>query len=172
MSKNAVVSFAWKHLFDTLVDALMKRVPDVVQGKYGEAEALCKESKVIREKTLGPSHPDVAGIINQWASLLSSQVRRIPKGRVILYSGGSLSIVRISSPPHPFVFDLATCSARVRIIEQGKHDKVVPLCRRSLEILEKTLGPNHPDVSPTLTTMASAYYALVRGFAVVVSVAL
>jgi Tetratricopeptide repeat len=34
------------------------------QGRYGEAEPLYLRSLAIREKALGPDHPDVATVLN------------------------------------------------------------------------------------------------------------
>ena len=44
------------------------------QGKYDDAEPLCKRALTIREETLGPRHPDVASSLNNLAGLLKSQV--------------------------------------------------------------------------------------------------
>lgn len=44
------------------------------QGKYEEAEPLFERSLAIREKALGPDHPDVAESLNNWAGLLEIQV--------------------------------------------------------------------------------------------------
>ena len=44
------------------------------QGKYDDAEPLYKRALAIREETLGPRHPDVAGSLNSLAGLLVSQV--------------------------------------------------------------------------------------------------
>jgi tetratricopeptide (TPR) repeat protein len=46
---------------------------DDFQGKYSEAEPLLKRSLVIREKVLGPDHPDVAISLNNLANLYSDQ---------------------------------------------------------------------------------------------------
>ena len=54
------------------------------QGKYAEAEPLYERSQAIQEKALGPEHPDVAAVLNNWAGLLESQVRA-----VINFQGGS-----------------------------------------------------------------------------------
>lgn len=47
------------------------------QGKLEEAGLLYDRSLAIREKTLGPDHPDVAQSLNNRALLLESQVRVI-----------------------------------------------------------------------------------------------
>ncbi|CAN0431038.1 unnamed protein product, partial [Ectocarpus sp. 13 AM-2016] len=44
-------------------------------GKYIEAEPLYERSQAIREKVLGPEHPDVATTLNNRALLFGRQVR-------------------------------------------------------------------------------------------------
>ena len=44
------------------------------QGKYEEALPLYKRSRAIREKVLGPDHPDVAQSLNNEAELLGQVV--------------------------------------------------------------------------------------------------
>ena len=44
------------------------------QGKYEEALPLYKRSRAIREKVLGPDHPDVAQSLNNEAVLLQAMV--------------------------------------------------------------------------------------------------
>ncbi len=41
-----------------------------VQGNYAEAAPLYRRSLVIREKALGPEHPDVATSLENYAALL------------------------------------------------------------------------------------------------------
>ena len=48
------------------------------QGSYGEAERLFKRSLAIREKILGPDHPNIASSLHNLARLLESQVRVDP----------------------------------------------------------------------------------------------
>lgn len=45
-----------------------------MQGKYAEAGPLYERSQAIREKALGPEHPNVAAVLNAQASLLQIQV--------------------------------------------------------------------------------------------------
>ena len=45
------------------------------QGRYAEAEPLYKRALAIREKTLGPDHPDVANSLNNLAGLYQDQRR-------------------------------------------------------------------------------------------------
>lgn len=59
-------------LFDRWVT---ENPPRIAQGNYAEAERLYKRSQAIREKVLGPDHPDVASVLNNRAELLQCQVR-------------------------------------------------------------------------------------------------
>jgi tetratricopeptide (TPR) repeat protein len=43
------------------------------QGKYSEAEWLLKRALVIREKALGPNHPDIAHTLNILAGVYQAQ---------------------------------------------------------------------------------------------------
>ncbi len=45
------------------------------QGKYAEAKPLYLRSLAIREKALGPEHPDVAESLNNLAGLYDNQGR-------------------------------------------------------------------------------------------------
>src|SRR4051794_19349858 len=45
------------------------------QGRYADAEPLYKRSLAIREKALGPDHPDVANSLNSLAALYQDQGR-------------------------------------------------------------------------------------------------
>ena len=40
----------------------------------------------------------------------------------------------------------------------GDYEKALPLYQRALEIREKVLGPQHPDVATTLNNLAGLYY--------------
>lgn len=49
--------------------------PRFIQGKYDEAEPLCRRAMEITKRVLGEAHPDYATCVNNLASLLKSQVR-------------------------------------------------------------------------------------------------
>lgn len=48
-----------------------------MQGKCAEAEQLLRQAQAMREKALGPEHPDVAASLNYRARLLKAQVRAV-----------------------------------------------------------------------------------------------
>ena len=45
------------------------------QGRYGEAEPRYQRALAIREKVLGPEHPDVAAVRKNYAALLRATNR-------------------------------------------------------------------------------------------------
>jgi CHAT domain-containing protein/lipopolysaccharide biosynthesis regulator YciM len=47
----------------------------------------------------------------------------------------------------------------IKLYEQGKYNEAEPLAKRSLDIFEKALGPNHPDVATSLNNLAQLYYS-------------
>jgi len=49
----------------------------------------------------------------------------------------------------------------VKLYNAGKYAEAIPFAERSLAILEKTLGPEHPDVATSLENLAALYEAMV-----------
>jgi hypothetical protein len=47
------------------------------QGKYADAEPLYQRALAIREETLGPDHPEVATILEKYASQLCKTGREM-----------------------------------------------------------------------------------------------
>jgi tetratricopeptide (TPR) repeat protein len=47
----------------------------------------------------------------------------------------------------------------IKLYQQGKYNEAIPLARRSLSILEKALGPDHPNVATSLNNLAGLYYS-------------
>ena len=45
---------------------------------------------------------------------------------------------------------------------QGKYEQAEPLYKRSLAIVEKALGPDHPNVATSLENLATLYRATKR----------
>ena len=44
-----------------------------------------------------------------------------------------------------------------RLRQQGKYDEALPRAERALAILEKVLGPDHPEVASSLRSLAVVY---------------
>ena len=114
------------------------------QGRYADAEPLFKRSLAIREKALGPNHPDVATSLNNLARLYQDQGRYADAEP--LYQAIAGHPEKSLGPDHP---DVATSLNNLAELyqDQGRYADAEPLYKRSLAIREKSLGPDHPDVA-------------------------
>lgn len=117
--------------------------PRRAQGEYAEAEPLLERSQTIREKALGPEHPDVAQSFNNRATLLESQV-------------GSIRIfLEVSQGRHcSIISSWWTADNTPLLAAQGKYSEADLLYLRAIEIGEKALGPDHPDLATWLSNRA------------------
>src|SRR6266508_1563077 len=108
------------------------------EGKYDEALQLVERSLEIRERLLGPDHPDVATAINSLA-ILHRQKGQYAKAEQLCRR--SLAIRESAlGPDHPHVADSLNNLASI-YYNQGDFPKADLLFRRALMIREKTLGP-------------------------------
>ena len=124
------------------------------QGKLAEAVPLAEQSLSLREKELGPMHPDVAASLNSLGDLhgLLSE-----PGKALPLLTRALSIrEQALGPSHPDVATSLNSLANVRALG-GEYGKALPLFVRALDIREKALGPMHPDVAETLTSLAELH---------------
>jgi CHAT domain-containing protein/Flp pilus assembly protein TadD len=99
------------------------------QGRYADAEPLYKRSLAIRQKTLGPDHPDVATSLNNLAWLYKDQGRYADAEP--LYKR-SLAIKETSlGPDHP---DVATALNNLAALydNQGRYADALPIIAQTL----------------------------------------
>ncbi|WP_051382754.1 CHAT domain-containing tetratricopeptide repeat protein [Gloeobacter kilaueensis] len=123
-------------------------------GQYGQAQPLSERALAIREKVLGPEHPEVAQSLNDLASLYYSQGNYA--GAEPLY-GRTLAILeKVRGPEHQ---DVAMTLSNLAVLyaDQGDYARAEPLYRRALTILEKVRGPEHPVVAVILGNLAILY---------------
>ena len=114
------------------------------QGRYAEAEPLYKRALAIREKALGPDHPDVGHLAQQPGRALSQARAATPRPSRST-SARSPSARRRWAPTTPMS---ATALNNLAVLyrDQGRYAEAEPLYKRALAIREKALGPDHPDV--------------------------
>jgi tetratricopeptide (TPR) repeat protein len=125
-----------------------------IHGEYAEAEKLFKRSLAIREKALGPNHPDVATSLDIMASIYAiwgDYAKAEP-----LYKRSLAIREKALGPNHPDVAKSLNSMAIFYGI-QGEYAKAEPLFKRSLAIREKALGHDHPDVATSLENLAALY---------------
>ncbi|MDQ3919080.1 MAG: FxSxx-COOH system tetratricopeptide repeat protein [Acidobacteriota bacterium] len=131
----------------------------VERAQYAGAEQLFARSLAIRERSLGPDHPDVATGLNNLASLYDSLGRYAEAEPLYMRS---LAIREKSlGPDHPRLA-LSLNNLAYLYNRQGRYVESEPLLARALSINEKALGPDHPSVATGLNNLASLYDSLGR----------
>ena len=110
---------------------------------------------MIKEKALGPEHPDVALGLNNLALLYYGQGRYAEAEP--LYKRALEILEKVLGPDHP---DVARGLNNLALLydSQGRYAEAEPLYRRALGIKEKAFGPDHPDVAASLHNLATLYY--------------
>ena len=125
-------------------------------GKYDEARPLAERALEIREKTLGPDHPDVAVTLNNLANL------RRNKGDYAtaepLYQRALAIREKAFGTEHPDVAATLHTLANLHS-SKGDHARAESLYQRALLIREKTLGPEHSLVAVSLSSLAILHYS-------------
>jgi CHAT domain-containing protein/Tfp pilus assembly protein PilF len=124
-------------------------------GNFEEARPLAERMLEIREKALGPEHPDVAQSVNTL-------------GRFYYYQGDydkaeplyqrALAIrEKVLGPEHP---DVAVSLNNLALLysDRGDYATAELFYGRALSVGQKALGYEHPDVAVFLTGFAKLYY--------------
>jgi CHAT domain-containing protein/Tfp pilus assembly protein PilF len=122
------------------------------QNRFGEAEPLYIRSIAIREKALGPDHPQVGTALNHLGELLRDQGRYseaepLFERLVSMYEkayGPDDKLVGITLDNLGFIYKA-----------QGKFSDAERLYKRAISITEKTLGPDDPEVATVVNNLAN-----------------
>jgi tetratricopeptide (TPR) repeat protein/CHAT domain-containing protein len=120
-------------------------------GKYAEAIEIAKRVIAIREKALGPDHPQVGSALNNLAALYRDQ-GRTSEAEPLLKRAIAI-IEKALGPDHADV-GLSLNNLAGLYYVQGRTAEAEPLFQRSLAIIEKSLGPDHPQVGQSLNNLA------------------
>ena len=122
---------------------------------YEQAEPLLKKALGIREKTLGPDHPDVAEVLHVLATVDLEAGRRAEAEA--LFRRCLAIREEALGPGHP---DLASTLNNLGSFysSEGRFAQAEPLFARALAIREKALGPDHPDVASSLNNLAGVFH--------------
>jgi tetratricopeptide (TPR) repeat protein len=133
--------------------ALLDRAGSFFQGRaaYSGARSLKERALAIREKVLGPEHPDKADSLNNLALLLHAQ-GDLAGARPLLERALAIK-EKVLGPEHPDVAESLNNLA-VLIEDQGDLARSRPLKERALAIRERVLGSEHPDTALSLNNLA------------------
>ena len=124
------------------------------RAEHDEAEPHLLKALAIREKFLGPEHPDVAASLNGLALLYHSQGEY---AKAEPFQQRALAILeKALGPEHP---DMARSLNNLAglYVHQGQYAKAETLYQRALAIREKELGLEHSDVAASLNDLALLY---------------
>jgi tetratricopeptide (TPR) repeat protein len=122
------------------------------RARYEEAEPHYARALAIREKALGPEHPDVAQNLNNLAELYRAQGRY--EAAEPLYQQALAIAEKALGPEHQAVGTRLNNLAEL-YYTQGRYEEAKLLYARALAIVEKALGPEHP----LTTTIRKKYEA-------------
>ncbi|HEY6252399.1 MAG TPA: tetratricopeptide repeat protein [Candidatus Angelobacter sp.] len=127
----------------------------VERARYTEAESLYRRALAIREKVLGPEHPDTALSLNNLATLYDDQGKY--EEAAPLHRRSLAIREKVLGPEHPHTaLSLNNLAEHYRT--QGKYEEAEHLYLRALQIDEKALGRDHPDTAVDLNNLAALYY--------------
>jgi tetratricopeptide (TPR) repeat protein len=108
----------------------------------------------IRERALGPDHPDVAADVAALAALLDGQGKYDEAEK--LYRRALTVFERVYGTEH---YEIAVTLNNLAAIyhARGESEEAEELYQRALSIKEKALGTDHPDIAMTLNNLAVFY---------------
>jgi serine/threonine protein kinase len=114
------------------------------RGEPGAARRLYEEALAIRERALGPVHPDVGRTVGALGRILLAQgdlraSRRLQERAVRILESGL-------GPRHPDL-GLALRDLGIALASVDGHGVAKPSLERALGILEAAYGPDHPHVA-------------------------
>jgi tetratricopeptide (TPR) repeat protein len=145
-------------------EALAKTLTDlanllVVQGKYGEAEALYRRILATVEQARDHEASDIIYALNSLLDLYFTQGRYADAlavaQRALEHAEKSLE------PDDPDIAISLTNLARA-YQEMGEFYKAEPFAQRALAVAEQVLGPEHPGTATDLNNLGSLYQAQER----------
>jgi tetratricopeptide (TPR) repeat protein len=142
-----------------IVDAIARLLNQLAllydsQGRYTQAKPLYERALAIREKILGPDHPDVAEGLNNLAALyyLQGQYAQAEP----LYQR-SLAIWEEALGVNHVNVALSLNNLAELYRNRHKYAQAKPLHERALGIWEKAFSANHPNVASSLNNLADLY---------------
>jgi tetratricopeptide (TPR) repeat protein len=124
------------------------------RGWYEQALPFYQHALAIREKALGPDHPDTATSLDNLAQLYRAQ-GKYEQALPLLQRALAIREQQLG-PDHP---DTATSLDNLAVLyrSQGDYEQAKLLFEHALAIREQVLGPNHPDTATSLNNLAGLY---------------
>lgn len=137
------------------VAAAQNNLADLLQcqGKLDDAEQLYKASISRLEEVLGPTHPALNTPISNLADLLAEKGQEQESRR---WYKRAIEVTRSSAIGSTVSPQVATSANNQGVLQHEKGKlSAEPTLRRALEVREKVLGVNHPDVGDSLYALGT-----------------
>lgn len=132
-------------------DQVYRRAVQLLEaGKLAEAAREFERVLALAERTLGPDDPRLAVDLNNLGEVYRRQ-GRLEQAAELLRRAIRLDEAAGGRSPA-----LATSLNNLGLVlrAQGRLDAAADLYRRALDLLERTLGPDHPDTARALNNLA------------------
>ena len=141
---------------DITTAAVMNSLAELyyAMGRYAEAEPLVRRSLEVREKQLRRRPPQRGHQPEQPGGPVLCH-RPVRRGRAALQTQPQDPGGEARARPPGVALSLNNLAELYRAM--GRYAEAEPLYRRSLEVREKRLGPDHPHVATSLNDLASLY---------------
>jgi eukaryotic-like serine/threonine-protein kinase len=121
------------------------------QGRYAAAEPLLKRAVAIREKRLPPNAPLIADSLTKLGNLYES-MGRLNEAQPVL---DRALAIREQNKGDEAGLARTLHSVAILLARRAKFAEAEPHFRRTLDIRERTMGRDHPDVATTCTNLAN-----------------
>ena len=121
------------------------------RAAYSQAEPLLRDALAIREKSLGPEHPDTATSLNHLAGLLTGR-GNLAEARPLCERALAIQ-EKALGPEHPDTA-MSLHNLASLLSSQGDFAGARSLHERALAIRATVLGPEHPDTATSLNNLA------------------
>ncbi|WP_224366359.1 serine/threonine-protein kinase [Hyalangium versicolor] len=128
-------------------------------GRYEEARQVHTRVLALREKALGPDHPDVATSLTNLGGVLYN-LGRYEEARAMNERAVALR-EKALGPEHPAVAGSLN-NLGLALWKQGSLEESRQANERALAIREKALGPDHPDVAASLNNLGLVFLEMER----------
>jgi CHAT domain-containing protein/Tfp pilus assembly protein PilF len=126
-------------------------------GKTDKALDLATQALKIREKVLGPGHPDSAASLRALGALYAGK-GDLTRAEEVLQRAAEASVKTSGAETLDYA-DVLHGLARVRF-SKGEHEQAEQLNQRALSIREKVAGPGSLPVASSLFNLAGLYRAM------------
>jgi serine/threonine protein kinase len=123
------------------------------QGKYAEAEVICRQTVQLQEMVLGKDHPDTLRSMNSLANSLREQGKYVEA--MSMYRQTLQLRQTVLGRDHPDTLRSMNNLAS-SLNQQGKHAEAEAMHRQTLQLKQTVLGKNHQDTLRSMNNLADS----------------